>query len=97
MWPGAIQSKIAALPDSDGFPNEIVFHRAHRIQYDRLYRVGGGRLVLIGTWEQTDPAELEQAITERTAAVAFHRSQYCGPGAFPSSRWSRSPMRAACR
>lgn len=75
--------KIAALPDSDGFPNEIVFHRAHRIQYDRMYRVGGGRLVLIGTWESTQPEELEQAITDRTAAVAYHRSQYNGPGALP--------------
>ena len=80
---GSDPTRIAALPESDGFPNEIVFHRAHRIQYDRLYRVGGGRLVLIGTWETTDPAELEQAITDRTAAVAFHRSQYNGPGALP--------------
>lgn len=75
--------KIATLPDSDGFPNEVILHRAHRIQYDRMYRVGGGRLVLIGTWESTLREELEQAISERTAAVAFHRSQYNGPGALP--------------
>jgi len=80
---GSNPERIAALPDSDGFPNEIVFHRAHRIMYDRMYRVGGGRLTLIGTWERTDPAELEQAITDRTAAVAFHQSQYNGPGALP--------------
>jgi L-seryl-tRNA(Ser) seleniumtransferase len=73
--------KIDALPDSDGFPNEIIMHRAHRIPYDRMYRNGGGRLVLIGTWEHTDPAELEQAFTDRTAAIAYNRSQYCGPGA----------------
>jgi D-glucosaminate-6-phosphate ammonia-lyase len=75
--------RIDALPDSDGFPNEIVMHRAHRIPYDRMYRNGGGRLVLIGTWEKTDPAELAEAITDRTAAIAFNRSQYCGPGALP--------------
>jgi L-seryl-tRNA(Ser) seleniumtransferase len=80
---GSDPQRIAALPDSDGFPNEIIFQRAHRIQYDRMYRVGGGRLVLIGTWEETQPAELEQAITDRTAAVAFHRSQYNGPGGLP--------------
>ncbi|MCA9861152.1 MAG: aminotransferase class V-fold PLP-dependent enzyme, partial [Thermomicrobiales bacterium] len=73
--------KIDALPDSDGLANEIILHRAHRIPYDRMYRAGGGRLVLIGTWEQTDPRELEEAITDRTAAVAFNQSQYCGPGA----------------
>lgn len=75
--------KIDALPDSDGFANEIILHRAHRIPYDRMYRVGGGRLVLIGTREQTDPNELEEAITDRTAAIAFNQSQYCGPGAMP--------------
>lgn len=76
-------ARIAALPGSDGFPNEIVFQRAHRIMYDRMYRVGGGRLALIGTWEHTDPAELDQAITDRTSAVAFHCSQYNGPGGLP--------------
>jgi L-seryl-tRNA(Ser) seleniumtransferase len=80
---GSDPVKIDALPDSDGFPNEIIMHRAHRIPYDRMYRNGGGRLVLIGAWEQTDPAELEEAITDRTAAIAFNRSQYCGPGALP--------------
>jgi L-seryl-tRNA(Ser) seleniumtransferase len=80
---GSDPVKIDALPESDGFPNEIIMHRAHRIPYDRMYRNGGGRLVLIGTWDRTDPAELEEAITDRTAAVAFNRSQYCGPGALP--------------
>lgn len=80
---GCDPAKIAALPDSDGFPNEIVLQRAHRIQYDRMYRVGGGRLVLIGTWETTQSEELEQAISEKTAAVAVHQTPYNGPGALP--------------
>ena len=80
---GTDPAKIASLPESDGIPNEIVFQRAHRIQYDRMYRVGGGRLVLIGTWESTQPEELEQAISNRTVAVAFHQSQYNGPGGLP--------------
>ena len=80
---GSDPVRVDALPDSDGFPNEIIMHRAHRIPYDRMYRNGGGRLMLIGAWERTDPAELEEAITDRTAAIAFNRSQYCGPGALP--------------
>jgi len=28
--------KIDALPESDGFANEIIMHRAHRIPYDRM-------------------------------------------------------------
>ncbi len=80
---GTDPAKIAALPDSDGFPNEIILHRAHRLPYDRMYRAGGGRLVLVGTRESTRPEELEQAITERTAAVAFHRSFMAASGALP--------------
>lgn len=80
---GCDPARIAALPDSDGFPNEIVLQRAHRIQYDRMYRVGGGRLVLIGTREATRLEELEQAVTERTAAIAVHQTPYNGPGALP--------------
>ena len=30
------------LPDVSGMRNEIVIHRAHRINYDQMYRVGGG-------------------------------------------------------
>src|SRR3954447_19156614 len=36
--PGTDPVKIDALPDGDGFPNEIIIHRAHRIPYDRMYR-----------------------------------------------------------
>jgi L-seryl-tRNA(Ser) seleniumtransferase len=62
-------------------PNEIVIHRAHRINYDLMYRVGGGRLVEIGMPFETARWELERAIGERTAAVAYHDSPNCSSGA----------------
>lgn len=75
--------KIAQLPDSDGMANEIVMHRAHRLLYDQSYRVGGARIVEIGVPYNTATWELENAITDRTAAVAYHDSPNTGSGALP--------------
>ncbi len=71
---------IRRLPDSTGIPNEIVIHRSHRIDYDIMYRAGGGRLVEIGLPAKTEQWELERAITSHTAAVAFHDSPVLGGG-----------------
>ena len=78
---GTDPARIRRLPDSEGMPNEIVLHRAHRLNYDQMYRLGGGKLVEIGLPHGTEPWELERAIGERTAAVAYHDSPYVGPGA----------------
>lgn len=78
---GTDPEKIRRLPDSDGMRNEIIIHRSHRLAYDQMYRLGGAKLVEIGLPAGTEPWELERAITERTAAVAYHDSPYVGPGA----------------
>lgn len=78
---GVDPARIRRLPDSDGWANEIVIHRAHRINYDQMFRVGGGRLVEIGLPSSTEPWELEDAIGERTAAVAWIDSRATGSGA----------------
>jgi D-glucosaminate-6-phosphate ammonia-lyase len=80
---GSDPVKIARLPDSEGMASEIVMHRAHRLLYDQAYRVGGARIVEIGVPYGTFVWELENAITERTAAVAYHDSPNTGPGALP--------------
>jgi D-glucosaminate-6-phosphate ammonia-lyase len=80
---GSDPEKIARLPDSAGMANEIVLHRAHRLAYDQAYRVGGAKLIEIGVPYGTPEWELERAITERTAAVAYHDSPNTGPGALP--------------
>jgi L-seryl-tRNA(Ser) seleniumtransferase len=51
-----------------------------------MLRVGGGRLVEIGTADQTAPAELAKAITAHTAAVFYVDSRHTAPGAldFPT-------------
>jgi L-seryl-tRNA(Ser) seleniumtransferase len=71
--------KIARLPDSRGMRNEIVIQRSHRFAYDQAYRVAGGVLVEIGLARRTQPFELEDAITDRTAAVAYLVSPFTSP------------------
>ena len=80
---GSDPERIARLPDSEGMANEIVLHRAHRLNYDQMYRVGGGKLIEIGVPHATEPWQLERAIGPRTAAVAYHDSSNTAPGALP--------------
>jgi D-glucosaminate-6-phosphate ammonia-lyase len=72
-------AKITRLPDTRGMRHEIVIQRAHRFAYDQAYRVPGGVLVEIGLARRTQPFELDEAITERTAAVAFLVSPFTSP------------------
>jgi L-seryl-tRNA(Ser) seleniumtransferase len=72
-------AKILRLPDTLGMRNEIVIQRAHRFAYDQAYRVAGGVLVEIGLARRTQPFELEDAIGERTAAVAYLVSPFTSP------------------
>lgn len=59
------------LPFADGMRGEIVIHRGQRIAYDHAFRAAGARLVEIGFADLTFPYELDAAIGERTAAVAY--------------------------
>jgi D-glucosaminate-6-phosphate ammonia-lyase len=64
------------LPDTTGLRNEIIVQRAHHNAYTHSFRLCGARLVEVGylgypgqgiTW----PWQVEAAITERTAAIAY--------------------------
>ena len=68
---GTDPAKINRLPDTAGMRNEIVIHRAHRLNYDHNFRAAGARLVEIGDSRTTNEWELDDAIGENTAAVAF--------------------------
>jgi D-glucosaminate-6-phosphate ammonia-lyase len=72
-------AKITRLPDTRGMRNEIVIQRAHRFAYDQAYRIAGGLLVEIGLARRTQPFELDEAIGDRTAAVAYLVSPFTSP------------------
>ena len=68
---GTDPAKIDALPHTAGLKNEIVIHRGHRVSYDHAFRSAGATLVEIGKPGVTHEWELEAAINENTAAVAY--------------------------
>ena len=80
---GADPARMARLPDTRGMKNEIIIHRAHRFPYDQSYRSVGARFVEIGDGRRCQLWELEAALGERTAAVAYLFSPYITRNALP--------------
>ena len=61
----------ARLPQTDGLRNEVIVHSHTRVGYDFAIRMAGGKFVEIGSRAGTTAAELEAAITPRTAAMFY--------------------------
>lgn len=68
---GSDPAKMHRLPDANGMKNEIIIQNMHRFHYDQAYRAAGGKLIGIGHGKGCEAWELEGAINERTAAVAY--------------------------
>ena len=68
---GTDPAKVDRLPNSAGLKNEIVIHRQHLVSYAHNFRAAGARLIEIGGADSTREWELDDAIGENTAAVAF--------------------------
>ncbi len=68
---GSDHDRIKQLPDTTGMKSEIVIHRAQRVGEDRNYLTNGARFVEIGNSGGTEDWELEGAIGNNTAAVAY--------------------------
>jgi D-glucosaminate-6-phosphate ammonia-lyase len=67
--------KMDRLPDTTGMKNEVVVQRGHRNAYDHAIRTAGIRFVEVGYLGYPGAGgtfgwQIDEAITERTAAVA---------------------------
>ncbi|MCL5026165.1 MAG: aminotransferase class V-fold PLP-dependent enzyme [Chloroflexi bacterium] len=80
---GADPARVRRLPDTTGMKNEIVIQKCHRNPYDHAWRMAGVRMVEIGLARTVFPWELEQAINEHTAAVAYTVAPWLGHEALP--------------
>ena len=80
---GSDPVRMQRLPDSAGMRNEIIIQTMHRFPYDQAYRAAGARLVEIGNFMFNHPWELEGAISERTAAVAYLCAPFTSRRAMP--------------
>ncbi len=75
---------VNRLPHLDGLPNEIIVHRTQRNGYDYAVRQTGAQIIEIGTeGETTSAADLEAAISERTAAVFWFHGGLTTPQDLP--------------
>jgi L-seryl-tRNA(Ser) seleniumtransferase len=72
-------ARMAALPHTEGFPNEILLPRTHRTGYAHALQAAGARLVDLGHNDRgtgagvrgIEPWEIEAAVTRKTVAFAF--------------------------
>jgi len=68
---GTDPTKIERLPDTEGLPNEIIIQAGHRNPYDNCLIIAGAKLIEGGSKFRTSPEEIENAINEKTVAIAF--------------------------
>lgn len=72
-------ARMAALPDTQTMPNQVLMVRTHRNSYDHAIRLAGAKIVDIGHNDRGTGAgirgleawEIEAAITEQTVALVF--------------------------
>ena len=76
-------ARMYQLPNADGLKNEIVIHNVHRFPYDQCYRTAGAELVGVGDFLRCLPWQLESAINENTAAVAYLHAPFVERRAMP--------------
>lgn len=57
--------------DTADLKNEIILQKCHLNLYSQAHRVAGAKLVLVGTEDVCKIEEIKNAITEKTAAIAF--------------------------
>jgi L-seryl-tRNA(Ser) seleniumtransferase len=62
---------IQTLPDASCFRNEIIIQNVHRNPFDHAFKVAGGKLIVVGTEKFCSLDDLKNAITDKTAAIAF--------------------------
>ena len=74
---------IFQLPIADDIPNELIIQRNHRFGYDHLYLTPGARFVEVGNNAGCSAEEVEDAITDKTAAIIHLESPYSGDNVLP--------------
>ncbi|HJM53041.1 MAG TPA: aminotransferase class V-fold PLP-dependent enzyme [Dehalococcoidia bacterium] len=68
---GTDKAKILQLPDTRGMKDQIVIAKAHRGGYSHMYTFTGASLVEVGDAQAWTTDELDAAINDSTAAIAY--------------------------
>ncbi|MDU4962014.1 MAG: DgaE family pyridoxal phosphate-dependent ammonia lyase [Sporomusaceae bacterium] len=77
---GTSLTRIEKLPDSDGLKNEIILQKGHSVNFGadiaQMIRLGGGKVIEVGQANHVEKAHIEQAITDKTAALFYIKSHH---------------------
>ncbi len=68
---GLDDEAIDRLPDASGMKNEILLFKGARNHYDKSFETAGARMVEYGTDDEASTEDLESALGDQTAAVAW--------------------------
>jgi uncharacterized pyridoxal phosphate-dependent enzyme len=73
-------SLIEKIPNSDGLRNEIIIQKGQNVHFggsiDQMIRLGGGRVVDVGSANKVESDHIEDAITDKTAAILYIKSHH---------------------
>jgi uncharacterized pyridoxal phosphate-dependent enzyme len=68
---GQNEDNVEQLPDTTGMKNEVILFKGQRNRYDKSFVTPGATLVEFGSETDASVEELEAAINENTACIAF--------------------------
>jgi len=68
---GKDPEKMARMPYTNGFKNEVILPLIQDTGYSRSFLIPCGKLVKVGTKDGYTPEHVEHAITDKTVAIAF--------------------------
>ncbi|WYQ43723.1 DgaE family pyridoxal phosphate-dependent ammonia lyase [Bacillus sp. FSL W7-1321] len=73
-------SLIERMPDSEGHRNEVIIQKGQQVHFGasiaQMVRIGGGKPIEVGNANKVEPDHIEQAITEKTAALLYIKSHH---------------------
>jgi L-seryl-tRNA(Ser) seleniumtransferase len=68
---GQSEANVEQLPDTTGMKNEVILFKGQRNRYDKAFITAGATLIEYGTDESVTADDLDAAINENTACVAY--------------------------
>lgn len=73
-------SLIERIPETDGLRNEIIIQKGHLVNFGasigQMIRIGGGKVVEVGQANKVEKDHIEEAVTEKTAAIIYIKSHH---------------------
>lgn len=73
-------SLIERMPNSDGLKNEVILQKGHSVHFGapitQMITLGGGKAVEVGQANHVEKCHIEEAVTDKTAALFYIKSHH---------------------